>query len=151
MPPKLVHDFAFPESLLVARVAGAGADGGRRGLGTPGASDAPGAEPAPVRKAFVPRQACHPFEKGASMLIGPNLHPVFGRRGRPIEGYRYPVGLEQFGKDGHVWSGQTIRSWPTHPRAMEPEIAARCRFAEADPPAGRSQHRSASRQDAACL
>ena len=61
-----------------------------------------------------PCQACHNFEKGAGVKIGPPLYGVVGRPKGTVSGFDYSAGMKAKGGD---WSFADLDAFITDPKA----------------------------------
>lgn len=59
---------------------------------------------------------CHAIGPDAEDGIGPKLNGVFGRRAANLEGFDYSRSLERAGRDGLVWTLETLDAYITNPR-----------------------------------
>ena len=83
-------------------------------------ADDDGGDIAKGKKIFARCKACHTVEEGGPDRIGPNLHGVFGRTAVTKEGFKFADAMIQHGKDGLVWSEETLDTYLEKPAAMVP-------------------------------
>lgn len=63
-------------------------------------------------------QACHTLGAGQPVVIGPNLHGVFGRRAATREGFEYSPALAG---SGIVWTTEALEDWLASPTDFVPD------------------------------
>lgn len=61
---------------------------------------------------------CHQIGPGARNAIGPNLNRIFGRRAASLDDFRYSKSLTRAGRDGLVWTLETLDAYITNPRTF---------------------------------
>jgi cytochrome c len=61
---------------------------------------------------------CHRVGVGAENRIGPHLNRVFGRRAGSLEGFDYSEGIVRMGRDGLVWTLETLDRYIENPRTF---------------------------------
>ena len=83
--------------------------------GTATAQDAANGE-----KIFKKCAACHVVNE-AKNKVGPSLHGVFGRTAGTVEGFKYSESMIQHGKDGLVWTAETIDAYIADPKGYIPK------------------------------
>ena len=71
-------------------------------------------------KIFKKCAACHVVNE-AKNKVGPSLHGVFGRTAGTVEGFKYSESMIQHGKDGLVWSSETISEYLADPKGFIPK------------------------------
>ena len=71
-------------------------------------------------KVFKRCAACHVVD-GTTNRVGPHLGGVFGRTAGTVEGFKYSESMIQHGKDGLVWSAETINSYIENPKEFIPK------------------------------
>ena len=71
-------------------------------------------------KIFKKCAACHVANE-AKNKVGPSLHGVFGRTAGTVEGFKYSESMIQHGKDGLVWSSETISEYLADPKGFIPK------------------------------
>lgn len=71
-------------------------------------------------KVFKRCAACHAID-GTTNKIGPHLGGVIGRTAGTVEGFKYSEAMIQHGKDGLVWSAETISTYLENPKEFIPK------------------------------
>jgi cytochrome c2 len=71
-------------------------------------------------KVFKKCAACH-VANAPTNRVGPTLLGVFGRTAGTVEGFKYSESMIQHGKDGLVWSAETINEYLTDPKGYIPK------------------------------
>ncbi|MFZ1428300.1 MAG: cytochrome c family protein [Geminicoccaceae bacterium] len=71
-------------------------------------------------KIFKRCAACHATD-GTTNRIGPHLGGVVGRTAGSVEGFKYSESMIQHGKDGLVWSNETLSSYLEDPKGFIPK------------------------------
>lgn len=71
-------------------------------------------------KIFKKCAACHVANE-AKNKVGPTLQGVFGRTAGTVEGFKYSESMIQHGKDGLVWSADTISEYLANPKGYIPK------------------------------
>lgn len=61
---------------------------------------------------------CHRVGAGAENGIGPQLNGVYGRRAGSLEGFDYSEGILRMGRDGLVWTLETLDRYLENPRTF---------------------------------
>ncbi|MDH3265149.1 MAG: c-type cytochrome [Paracoccaceae bacterium] len=91
-----------------------------------------------ARGAEIFRQCagCHRVGAGAENGIGPHLNRVFGRRAGSLEGFDYSEGIVRMGRDGLVWTLETLDRYIENPRTFVSRT--RMNFAGLKDPADRA-------------
>lgn len=69
-------------------------------------------------KVFQKCKGCHEVGKGATDRIGPHLNGVFGRAAAAHDGYAYSKSMVRAGKDGLIWTVETLDAYVENPRAL---------------------------------
>jgi cytochrome c len=67
---------------------------------------------------FAECKSCHQVGKGARNRVGPQLNGIFGRQAAVIEGFKYSDSLERMGRDGLVWTLETLDAYIENPKAF---------------------------------
>ncbi len=71
-------------------------------------------------KIFKRCGACHVLDDKTNR-IGPHLGGVVGRTAGTVEGFKYSDSMIQHGKDGLVWTNETLDAYLTDPKAYVPK------------------------------
>ncbi len=71
-------------------------------------------------KVFAKCKACHVIEE-AKNRVGPSLHGIIGRTAGTVEGFKYSESMIQHGKDGLVWTNETLSEYLADPKAYVPK------------------------------
>ena len=71
-------------------------------------------------KVFAKCKACHVIDAPTNR-VGPSLHGVMGRTAGTLEGFKYSESMIQHGKDGLVWSNETIDQYLSDPKGFIPK------------------------------
>ena len=71
-------------------------------------------------KVFAKCKACHVVDAPTNR-VGPSLHGVMGRTAGTLEGFKYSESMIQHGKDGLVWSNETIDQYLSDPKGFIPK------------------------------
>lgn len=61
---------------------------------------------------------CHQIGPGAENRIGPKLNGIFGRRAAGLDDFYYSRSLARAGRDGLVWTLETLDAYITNPRTF---------------------------------
>lgn len=61
---------------------------------------------------------CHEIGPGAKNAIGPKLNGIFGRKAASLEEFRYSRSLERAGRDGLIWTLETLDAYIDNPRTF---------------------------------
>ncbi|MGC9418460.1 MAG: c-type cytochrome [Rhodovulum sp.] len=61
---------------------------------------------------------CHQIGPEAGIGIGPPLTGIFGRRAASVEGFPYSQSMQRMGRDGLVWTLDTLDAYIEHPAAL---------------------------------
>ena len=69
---------------------------------------------------FAKCKACHVIDAPTNR-VGPSLHGVIGRTAGTVEGFKYSESMIQHGKDGLVWSNETIDQYLADPKGFIPK------------------------------
>lgn len=77
-------------------------------------------DPARGARAFQRCYACHSLDPAERDLQGPALDGVIGRRAGTREGYDYSAALIEAGRNGLIWTEQTLDAFVTDPQALVP-------------------------------
>ncbi len=72
------------------------------------------------RALFDQCKRCHQVGSGATHRIGPHLNGIFGRGAGSIEDYRYSSAMKAAGREGLVWTEETLDEFLADPRGMIP-------------------------------
>lgn len=62
--------------------------------------------------------ACHSFDPAERGLSGPTLRGIFGRRAGTLDDFDYSRSLREAGRDGLVWSAETLDRFLEDPEAV---------------------------------
>ena len=62
--------------------------------------------------------ACHSLDPAERGLSGPTLRGIFGRRAGTLDGFDYSQPLKEAGRDGLVWSAETLDRFLEDPKAV---------------------------------
>jgi cytochrome c len=75
----------------------------------------------PVKGATIFRicLACHRIETPTN-LVGPHLQGLVGRKAASVEGYNYSPAMLAKGKEGLVWTEESLAAYLTDPKAAVP-------------------------------
>lgn len=84
-------------------------------VGVASAQDAAAGE-----KVFAKCKACHVIDAPTNR-VGPSLHGVIGRTAGTVEGFKYSESMIQHGKDGLVWTNETIDQYLADPKGFVPK------------------------------
>lgn len=84
-------------------------------VGAASAQDAAAGE-----KVFAKCKACHVIDAPTNR-VGPSLHGVVGRTAGTVEGFKYSESMIQHGKDGLVWTNETIDQYLADPKGFIPK------------------------------
>ncbi|HPF26348.1 MAG TPA: hypothetical protein P5528_01980 [Steroidobacteraceae bacterium] len=63
---------------------------------------------------------CHTTEQGGKHLVGPNLYAIFGQRAATVPNFTYSTALAQAGRDGLVWTDDTLDKFLASPSGFVP-------------------------------
>lgn len=66
--------------------------------------------------------ACHSLDPAERGLSGPTLRGIFGRRAGTLDGFDYSRSLREAGRDGLVWSAETLDRFLDDPEALVPGV-----------------------------
>ncbi len=69
-------------------------------------------------KVFGQCTGCHEIGDNARDRIGPHLNGIFGRKAAAHDGYRYSKSMQRAGKDGLIWTAETLDAYLENPRAL---------------------------------
>ncbi|MBK1634452.1 c-type cytochrome [Rhodovulum adriaticum] len=61
---------------------------------------------------------CHQIGPDAEIGIGPPLSGIFGRRMASVEGFPYSRSMMRMGRDGLIWSLETLDAYIENPRVL---------------------------------
>ncbi|WP_246791714.1 c-type cytochrome [Bartonella apis] len=61
--------------------------------------------------------ACHNADKPDNR-IGPTLQGIIGRKAGALEGYRYSPAMVNAGKDGLIWTRETLMTYLHNPQGL---------------------------------
>jgi cytochrome c len=61
---------------------------------------------------------CHQIGPGAENAIGPKLNGIFGRKAASLAAFPYSRSLERAGRDGLVWTLETLDAYIDNPRTF---------------------------------
>jgi cytochrome c len=62
--------------------------------------------------------ACHSLDPAERGLSGPTLRGIFGRRAGTLDSFDYSRSLREAGRDGLVWSAETLDRFLEDPEAV---------------------------------
>ena len=71
-------------------------------------------------KVFAKCKACHVVDTPTNR-VGPSLQGVIGRAAGTLEGFKFSESMIQHGKDGLVWSNETIDQYLSNPKGFIPK------------------------------
>lgn len=63
---------------------------------------------------------CHTTKPGEAHLVGPNLHNILGQRAATVPNFHYSPALARAGRQGLVWTEETIMDYIAGPDEMMP-------------------------------
>lgn len=69
------------------------------------------------RRTFKLCSACHTVAEGATNLVGPNLHDIFGRQAGSLSGFAYSKALANA---GFTWTPERVEEWLANPKSYLP-------------------------------
>lgn len=75
-------------------------------------------DPARGADVWVLCSGCHQIGPDAEIGIGPPLTGIFGRRAASVEGFPYSQSMQRMGRDGLVWTLETLDAYIEHPTAL---------------------------------
>jgi cytochrome c len=78
------------------------------------------ADPARGERVFQRCYSCHSVVDDDSKLQGPNLKGVIGRRAGTLQGFDYSDAMAAAGKNGVVWTRETLDRYLADPDAVVP-------------------------------
>jgi cytochrome c len=78
------------------------------------------ADPARGERVFQRCHSCHSIVDDGSKLQGPNLRGVIGRRAGALPGFDYSDAMIAAGKNGVVWTRETLDRYIADPEAVVP-------------------------------
>ena len=88
-------------------------------LALTGMAQASGAgDPALGAAVFKKCQSCHQIGDQAKNRVGPHLNDLFGRTAGGLEGAKYSKSMSQAGRDGLVWTEDTLDSFLESPKSL---------------------------------
>lgn len=61
---------------------------------------------------------CHEIGPGAAHAVGPKLNGIFGRKAAGLDDFDYSRSLERAGRDGLVWTLETLDAYVENPRTF---------------------------------
>jgi len=67
---------------------------------------------------FKKCQSCHQIGDQAKNRVGPHLNDLFGRTAGGLEGAKYSKSMSQAGRDGLVWTEDTLDSFLESPKSL---------------------------------
>lgn len=117
IPPILpARDAAAPAATETAAAEPATATAPEPAAETPPATAPDPALVAAGERVFRKCKACHQVGPDAANRTGPHLNRLFGRVAGSVEGFRYSRPMMQAGKDGLVWTPETLSEFLSRPR-----------------------------------
>jgi cytochrome c len=72
------------------------------------------------KEAFTRCSACHSIGENAGHRMGPKLNGVVGRQAGTQEGFGYSRAMMEAGKEGLVWTAETLASFIRNPHEVVP-------------------------------
>lgn len=75
------------------------------------------------QRVFQRCYSCHSVDPAEVNLQGPNLAGLIGRRAGTLPGFEYSEAMRAAGRDGLVWSEETLERYVVDPQAMIPGTA----------------------------
>lgn len=69
-------------------------------------------------KIYKKCKACHAVGAGAKNRIGPHLNSLLDRKAGSVEGFKYSKAMLAAGREGLVWTKETLDEFLTKPKAM---------------------------------
>lgn len=67
---------------------------------------------------FSKCKGCHQIGEGAKDRIGPHLNGVYGRKAASHEGFKYSKSMDRAGRDGLIWTRETLDAYIENPKAL---------------------------------
>lgn len=71
------------------------------------------------KSVFNSCKACHSLKAGKKK-IGPSLHGIVGRKAGTSKGFNYSSAMKNAGKNGLVWTEETLNKFLKSPRKFVP-------------------------------
>jgi cytochrome c len=75
------------------------------------------------QRVFQRCYSCHSVDPAEVNLQGPNLAGILGRRAGTLPGFEYSDAMRGAGREGLVWSEETLDRYVIDPQAMVPGTA----------------------------
>lgn len=69
-------------------------------------------------KVFSKCIGCHQIGQGAEDRVGPHLNGIFGRKVAAHDGFSYSKSMQRAGRDGLIWTAETLDAYLENPRAL---------------------------------